>query len=281
VATVCVAPEAESSPHTSRHGQSITPNMAAMRAAGQNGAFPIETRAAMNRCLIVLCSLVLLLSAGGSALAADAQQPAERTIVLVRHGSYEPDPNIDEKIGPHLSPLGSAQAHLAGARLAGMPGRFDGMYVSPMQRARDTAAIIGESFPGRHFEVVDDLAECVPPTWRTEVTKDYSSKEQADCKAALDRDFARFFKPAFGRPQRDLLVCHGDVIRYLVTRALRVDTKAWLEMSVGNASITVIRVQPDGRMKVISVGDVGHIPPNLQSGATGDPERSLAVPALQ
>jgi serine/threonine-protein phosphatase PGAM5 len=52
-------------------------------------------------------------------------------------------------------------------------------------------------------------------------------------------------------------------------------------MSVGNASITVIRVQPDGRMKVISVGDVGHIPPNLQSGATGDPDRSLAVPALQ
>jgi serine/threonine-protein phosphatase PGAM5 len=34
-------------------------------------------------------------------------------------------------------------------------------------------------------------------------------------------------------------------------------------------------------MKVISVGDVGHIPPNLQSGATGDPDRSLAIPALQ
>ena len=235
----------------------------------------------MNKILIALCSLLLLLSIGGSALAADARAPAGRTIMLVRHGSYVPDPKIDEKIGPHLSPLGSAQAHLVGARLAGMPGRFDGMYVSPMQRARDTAAIIGEGFPGRHFEVVDDLAECVPPTWRTDVIKDYSRKEQADCRAALDRDFKRFFKPAIGGPQRDLLVCHGDVIRYLVTRAMRVDTKAWLEMSVGNASITVIRVQPDGRMKVISVGDVGHIPPNLQSGATGDPDRSLAVPALQ
>ena len=209
-----------------------------------------------------------------------AQIPAERTIVLVRHGNYVPDPKIDEKIGPHLSPLGSAQAHLAGG-LAGMPGRFDGMYVCPMQRARDTAAIIGERFPGCPFEVVGDLAECVPPTWRTDAVKDYSRKEQADCEAAINRDFVRFFKPAIGSPQRDLLVCHGDVIRYLVTRALRVDTMAWLEMSVGNASITVIRVQPDGRMKVISVGDVGHIPPNLQSGATGEPERSLAVPALQ
>lgn len=242
---------------------------------------PLITRVAMNKFLTALCGFVMLLSIDGSALAANAQAPAERTIVLVRHGSYVPDPKIDEKIGPHLSPLGSAQAHLVGARLAGMPGRFDGMYVSPMQRARDTAAIIGEGFPGRHFEVVDDLAECVPPTWRTDVIKDYSRKEQADCKAELDRDFKRFFKPAIGGPQRDLLVCHGDVIRYLVTRAMRVDTKAWLEMSVGNASITVIRVQPDGRMKVISVGDVGHIPPNLRSGATGDPDRSLAVPALQ
>jgi serine/threonine-protein phosphatase PGAM5 len=33
-------------------------------------------------------------------------------------------------------------------------------------------------------------------------------------------------------------------------------------------------------MKVIAVGDVGHLPPNLLTGATGDPERSLAVPSL-
>lgn len=52
-------------------------------------------------------------------------------------------------------------------------------------------------------------------------------------------------------------------------------------MPIGNVGLTVIRVQPDGRMKVVAVGDVGHIAPNLQSGAAGDPERSLAVPALQ
>ena len=51
-------------------------------------------------------------------------------------------------------------------------------------------------------------------------------------------------------------------------------------MSVGNASITRIRVEADGRFKVISVGDVGHIPPGLRTGASGDAERSLAIPAL-
>jgi len=97
---------------------------------------------------------------------------------------------------------------------------------------------------------------------------------------SLDRVFDAYFRPAAGRAQTDLLVCHGNVIRYLVTRALGVDTAAWLEMSVGHASITHIRVEADGRYKVISIGDVGHLPPALRSGASGDPKRSLAIPAL-
>ncbi|MEO9079590.1 MAG: hypothetical protein ABI268_09780, partial [Rhodanobacter sp.] len=47
-----------------------------------------------------------------------------------------------------------------------------------------------------------------------------------------------------------------------------------------NASITRIRVEADGRFKVLSVGDVGHLPPGMQTGATGDAERSLTIPAL-
>ncbi len=207
-------------------------------------------------------------------------QAAARTIVLVRHGNYADDPSADPKLGPHLSPIGAAQAHLVGARLAGMPDHFDALYASPLQRARDTAAIIAGDFPGRHFEVVDDLAECTPPTRRVEVTAGEKPEDLAACQAQLDRVFARFFRPAAGHAETDLLVCHGNVIRYLVTRALGVDTKAWLEMSPGHASITRIRIEADGRFKVISVGDVGHLPPNLLTGATGDAPRDLAIPEL-
>lgn len=230
----------------------------------------------MNRFLLVLCFLLLLTPAQ----AAELQAPATRTIVLVRHGNYVPDAATDEQLGPGLSLLGVAQAHLAGARLTGLPMRFDGMYVSPMQRARDTAATIAGDFPGRHFEVVDDLAECTPPTRRVDIMAHEKPEDLVACKAQLDRVFAKFFRPAAGKAQADLLVCHGNVIRYLVTRALGVDSKAWLEMSVGHASITRIQVRADGSFKVIAVGDVGHIPPNLRSGATGDADRSLAIPAL-
>lgn len=230
----------------------------------------------MNKLLFGLCALLLLAPLCVTA----AEAPAARTIVLIRHGYYAPDPAVDERVGPHLAPIGVAQADLVGARLAGLQTRFDAMYVSPMQRARDTAAAIAGNFPGRHFEVVDDLAECVPPTRRLEITADEKPADLAACAAQLDRVFARFFHPSTGHEQADLLVCHGDVIRYLVTRALGVDTKAWLEMSVSNASITKILVEADGRFKVISVGDVGFLPPNMITGATGDSEHSLAISPL-
>jgi serine/threonine-protein phosphatase PGAM5 len=222
----------------------------------------------------------LLLLLIGPANAAEPQAPAARTIVLVRHGNYVNDPAADPRLGPHLSPIGVAQAHLVGARLAGLPMRFDALYASPLQRARDTAAVIVEDFPGRHFEAVDDLAECTPPTRRMEIMAQEKPEDLSSCQAQLDRVFARFFRPAAGHEETELLVCHGNVIRYLVTRALGVDTKAWLEMSPGHASITRIRIEADGRFKVISVGDVGHLPPNLLTGATGDADRSLAVPML-
>ncbi len=230
----------------------------------------------MNKILIGICCLLLC----AQAIGADAPASAAHTLVLVRHGWYEPDPKVDEAIGPHLAPIGVAQAHLVGARLAGLPTRFDRMRVSPVQRARDTAATIAVDFPGRTFEVDDDLAECTPPTRRTKVMEREKPADLAACKARLDRVFARYFKPAAGEAKTDLLVCHGNVIRYLVTRALGVDTQAWLEMSVGNASITRIRIESDGSFKVIAVGDVGHLPPNLLTGASGDAERDLAIPPL-
>jgi serine/threonine-protein phosphatase PGAM5 len=247
------------------------------RADAGGGISTMKTSGGCLR-LLAIAAMLVLGAAGEPARAADP--PAMHTIVLVRHGQYVEVPGGDERTGMGLSPLGVAQARLAGARLAAWPQRFDGQYVSPLRRARETAAAIGESLPSNRFDIDEDLAECTPATRRTEVTKDEKPADLAACQAQLDRVFSRYFTPAAGAPRTDLLVCHGNVIRYLVTRALGVDTQAWLEMSVGHASITVIRVEPDGRMKVISAGDVGHIPPGMLTGTTGDPVRNLAAPAL-
>ncbi len=240
----------------------------------------------MNRLALVFCALLVAASANVAAQQAASpapvldSAPAARTIYLVRHGHYVADPGIDEKIGPALSPIGLAQARLAGARIGALPIQFDDLYVSPMQRARDTAAVIAGDLQDSNFSVVDDLAECTPPTRDAAITARENPADLAACKEQFDRAFARFFQPARGRERSDLLVCHGNVIRSMVVRALGVDADAWLAMSVGHASITRIRIQLDGSFKVIAVGDVGHLPPNMLTGASGDPERSLAVPGL-
>lgn len=239
--------------------------------------------------LLAAFAVALCLPAAGPALAeaqtearteavAPKPEPRAKTIVLVRHGHYALDPKADAVLGPGLTPIGVAQARLAGARLAGLPDRFDAIYASPMTRARETARVIADDLR-QPIEIVDALAECTPPTWRAAVVADEKPEEMAACAKTLDALFAERFRPAEGAERRELWVAHGNVIRSLVARALRVDPMAWLEMSVGHASLTKIRIEADGTFKVIAVGDVGHLPPNYLTGATGDPDRSLAVPA--
>jgi serine/threonine-protein phosphatase PGAM5 len=212
-----------------------------------------------------------------TARGADAPAPAARTIFIARHGNYVADPK-NTVPGPGLSPLGIAQAKLVASRLAAMPGVFVVLRSSPFTRALDTAKVIAADLPGASVEVDADLAECMPATRRKEINAKETPEELKACADRLDALFARLFVPARGKERREILVAHGGVTRYLVTRALGVDTKAWLEMSIGQASITQIRVEADGEFKVISVGDIGHIPPNLQTGAEGMEERTLGVP---
>jgi len=102
----------------------------------------------------------------------------------------------------------------------------------------------------------------------------------AACKAQLERVFRTHFRPASSDPSRELMVCHGNVIRYLITRTLGVDSEAWLEMSVSHGSITRIRIEADGSYKLVGAGDIGHLPPTMHTGATGDADWDLSVPEL-
>ena len=211
-------------------------------------------------------------------VAAPAQAASYRTLYLVRHGEYDRADARPEDVGKGLVPIGVAQARLLGARLRGLGIRFDAFDSSPLTRARQTAEVLRDELPGSTLRILPELAECSPPTRRTEAVKDTPAAEQEACRKRLDALFAARLVPSPDADRHELLVAHGNVIRYLVTKALGVDTTAWLEMSVHHASVTVIRVEPDGRFKVIAVGDSGHLPPSLMTGATGDPERNLEVP---
>ena len=125
--------------------------------------------------------------------------------------------------------------------------------------------VINEEFPDLKLQQTRLLRECTPPTWRKDVMAEEDPKEVMGCKNGLDKAFAQFFKPSPEMDRHDIIVCHGNVIRYFVTKVLGVNSMAWLGMTIHNCSLTVVRIYPNSSMKLVSFNDIGHIPPNMQT----------------
>jgi serine/threonine-protein phosphatase PGAM5 len=203
-----------------------------------------------------------------------AQGSAVRTIFLVRHGAYD-EAASDNDHAP-LTPLGIAQARLVANRLVTLAPAPTELITSTMTRALQTEAIIHEAMPAVAEQRSDLLRECMPRLSKGAKIVVPSRSEALACEDQLNQAFATYFRPA-AKDETDILVCHGNVIRYLVMKSLGADTRLWLHFSVGNTSVTEIQVCQDGSMQILSVGDMGHLPPNMQSGTTAEaPE--LVIP---
>ncbi|MDX2473447.1 MAG: histidine phosphatase family protein [Candidatus Krumholzibacteria bacterium] len=194
-----------------------------------------------------------------------------RTIYLVRHGYYDWDNEDDPDTGKALVALGRQQARLIAARLDALPIEFTSLQGSAMTRARQTAEIIAPHFPELELQILRDIRECTMTTRRQDIMDRLDPGEAAECEAQLEAAWQRLFVPATGATdEHDIVVCHGNVVRWFVTRALDVDPTAWLGMSVSNGSLTTIQVRADGSFKVLGVGDSGHIPYRMNTfGADG------------
>lgn len=82
--------------------------------------------------------------------------------------------------------------------------------------------------------------------------------------ARIEAAFRKYFFRAEPEQQIDsytLLVCHANVIRYFVCRALQFPAEAWLRLSLNHASITWLSILPNGRVILRAFGDSSHIPP--------------------
>lgn len=228
--------------------------------------------------LASIAALTLIISALPGSSGISGPEPAgARTLYLIRHGEYDHEDQRDPEIGKGLVPLGIAQARLVAARLLSLPVEMTSLHSSTMTRARETAQVIGADFPHLELRQSRLLRECTPATRREDIMKELAPGEAEECEERLDRAFAEFFAPSMGGEQHEIIVCHGNVIRYFVTRVLEVDTESWLTMAIGNCSLTAVRINADGARKLLTFADVGHIPPNMQTGLYYR-ERNLKIP---
>ncbi|KAJ8384931.1 hypothetical protein AAFF_G00197390 [Aldrovandia affinis] len=187
---------------------------------------------------------------------------ATRNILLIRHSQYNVNGNGDkERV---LTALGREQADLTGQRLAALGLKYDVMIHSTMARATETAHIISKHLPEVEKVSCDLLREGSPiePVPRISLKPDSVYHEDG---ARIEAAFRRYIHRADAQQQEDsneIIVCHANVIRYFVCRALQFPPEGWLRMCLNNGSITWLTIRPSGRVGLRMLGDSGFMPPD-------------------
>lgn len=186
---------------------------------------------------------------------------AKKTIILVRHGQYHQATDNELE---RLTKLGRKQAKYASKRLK--DEKIDRIVHSTMPRAIETASIIKKELGyKRKLESCDSLCECVPG-FPKELRKEFGFTDEKKLKlhkAQADRAFKKYFQSP-KKNSVEVLVCHGNIIRYLICRLLEIDTLTWRKLDIQQCGISIIEVRSSGPNPkvVLSHNDVGHIPKN-------------------
>ncbi|XP_067910749.1 serine/threonine-protein phosphatase PGAM5, mitochondrial isoform X2 [Heterodontus francisci] len=188
---------------------------------------------------------------------------ATRHILLIRHSQYNLSASTDkERI---LTSLGREQAELTGQRLASLGLNFDILIHSSMTRAKETATIISKYLPGLEMMSCDLLREGAPIEPDPPVSHWKPEAMYHEDGARIEAAFRRYIHRADLKQQNDsyeIIVCHANVIRYFVCRALQFPPEGWLRMCLNNGSITWLTIRPNGRVALRTLGDTGFMPPD-------------------
>jgi serine/threonine-protein phosphatase PGAM5 len=216
--------------------------------------------------VVLLAWGVTVACAGAPAAGAPPAASGVHFVYLVRHGTFDRDDHADERTANPLNALGHQQARLVGARLAALHVPFRSLMTSDFLRARQTAADMGAAM--HMTPVIDTLIhECTPTPEHPEYTTYHSPEDIALCVSNLEAAWRKYFVPTPGADTWDVLVCHGNVTRWLMLKAMGADTSHWYGPDTANASLTVIAVRPDGTCRLVNYNDTGHLPAGKQTWA--------------
>jgi broad specificity phosphatase PhoE len=189
---------------------------------------------------------------------------SKRYLYLVRHGQYNTGDKSD-KLEGGLTEIGWEQARLTALRLAEYP--VNRLHHSSLRRATETATALSRELPTVHMQAARVLWECVPciPSSFSEYFTDVPAALVEQHGRQAQRAYQRYFKPPGRRDSHEIIVCHGNIICYLICRALGVPATAWMNTDIRNCGISEVVIFSDGWTRVLSHNDTGHLPKALRT----------------
>lgn len=183
-------------------------------------------------------------------------------IVLIRHGQSSTNVQglLVGRSDPHLTEFGQRQAHALAPWLTGV----EGLWVSPLARARETASaalpelaqVVKESFIELDYGDLDgtSVTEMTTEHWRVfeveherafgggESLADVDKRVHAELDGLLEDASSLLHSPT----SHLAIVSHVSPIKSAVTWALGVPGSTSWRMRLENGSMTVIGVRGDG-----------------------------------
>jgi probable phosphoglycerate mutase len=183
-------------------------------------------------------------------------------LLLIRHGRPLRVESVDGPADPGLSPLGRRQAEALAAWLA--PERIDAVYTSPLRRAVETAAPLGEALgvavtseaalaeydaEATAYIPIEELRAAGDPRWM-EVPDDIVGFQERVVEG-VDR------LAAAHPSQRIAFVCHGGVINVIVSAVLGVVPQ--MLFLPAYTSISRVLIASTGQRSLASLNETGHL----------------------
>jgi serine/threonine-protein phosphatase PGAM5 len=220
--------------------------------------------------------------------ASDATQTSTmRQFLMVRHGQYCNESNTDasdkEK---RLTALGEQQAASTGRFLRDamrsrvgdqifITSKLDRVYVSELTRAKQTAAILLEAYCDGDSDAAANLLAPSDGLLNERFPCDPEPAYPKRAKVAHMRLVEEAFRKYIHRPDEaaqgqppattELMVGHGNIIRYFTCRALQLPPEAWLRLSIPHCSVTSLVMRRNGTVKLVTYGSFSHLAPQLQT----------------
>ena len=225
-----------------------------------------------------------------------------RHVILIRHGQYDFGTKRLTDLGRTQARItGDRLVHMIQTPIEDFYGKVSVKvaYVahSDVARAQETAAIIKDVLTERlaqdapTFTQDPLLAEgwpCVPEGWRSDIRPAKLLRDSVRIEAAFRKYISRstdwkktkseapsaVATPEVPAPSGDasanrheyiVLVCHQNVIRYFVCRALQFPPEFWLRFKGDNCGITELLIHDDGKVSLSKFADVGHLPNNMHT----------------
>ncbi len=176
------------------------------------------------------------------------------------------------------------------------PIKISNIYCSDVKRARQTAGIISDALHcssayGPHdaeLHVPDPMlaegAPCSVPNWQPYPSQLYEDGARIEAafrkyfKRSVDGWRANFkYSAALKKAEKtsekppdppsyedeedtyELIVCHGNVIRYCMCRALQLPPTGWLRLATYNCGLTHFQIRSSGSVSMFGFGDIGHL----------------------